>query len=90
MPWIERGRPRCQQGFTLIEAVMAIAITGVVITVVSVFIVPATNAYFASAQRAQLGDQADTAATRRTPHCAASPATWLRPCPTAPGYRQAA
>lgn len=66
MPWIERGRPRCQQGFTLIEAVMAIAITGVVITVVSVFIVPATNAYFASAQRAQLGDQADTALRRIT------------------------
>ncbi|KQW43567.1 hypothetical protein ASD88_16055 [Pelomonas sp. Root662] len=55
---------RAQRGFTLIESVMVIAITGVVITVVSVFIVPATTAYFASAARAQLGDQADTALRR--------------------------
>lgn len=55
---------RRQAGFTLIEAVMTIAITGVVITVVSVFIVPATTAYFDSAARAQLGDQADTALRR--------------------------
>lgn len=43
---------------------MTIAITGVVIAVVSVFIVPATTAYFASSARAQLGDQADTALRR--------------------------
>lgn len=55
---------RTERGFTLIEAVMVIAITGVVITVVSVFIMPATTAYFASAGRAQLGDQADTALRR--------------------------
>ncbi|MGQ3051750.1 MAG: type II secretion system protein [Roseateles sp.] len=55
---------RAERGFTLIESVMVIAITGVVITVVSVFIVPATTAYFASAARAQLGDQADTALRR--------------------------
>ena len=53
-----------ERGFTLIEAVMVIAITGVVITVVSIFILPATTAYFASAARAQLGDQADTALRR--------------------------
>lgn len=53
-----------QRGFTLIEAVMAIAIAGVVIGVVSVFIVPATEAYFATTARAQLGDQADTALRR--------------------------
>lgn len=57
---------RTERGFTLIEAVMAIAITGVVVAVVSIFIVPATNAYFSSAQRAQLGDQADTALRRIT------------------------
>jgi MSHA biogenesis protein MshO len=55
---------RRQQGFTLIEAVMTIAITGIVIGVVSVFIVPATTAYFSSAARAQLSDQADTALRR--------------------------
>lgn len=55
---------RLQRGFTLIEAVMVITITGVVIGVVSVFILPATSAYFASSARAQLGDQADTALRR--------------------------
>jgi MSHA biogenesis protein MshO len=55
---------RRQHGFTLIEAVMTIALTGIVITVVSVFIVPSTTAYFASSARAQLGDQADTALRR--------------------------
>lgn len=55
---------RTERGFTLIEAVMVIAITGVVVAVVSVFIVPATSAYFASAARAQLGDHADTALRR--------------------------
>jgi MSHA biogenesis protein MshO len=53
-----------RRGFTLIEAVMAIALTGIVITVVAVFIVPATTAYFDSAARTQLGDQADTALRR--------------------------
>lgn len=53
-----------QRGFTLIEAVMAIAITGVVIGMVSIFIAPATTAYFASAARAKLGDEADTALRR--------------------------
>lgn len=43
---------------------MVIAITGIVITVVAVFIAPATTSYFASSARAQLGDQADTALRR--------------------------
>ncbi|MEE8613800.1 MAG: type II secretion system protein, partial [Roseateles sp.] len=55
------GRPR---GFTLIEAVMVIAITGVVIGIVALFIAPATTAYFSSSARAQLGDAADTALRR--------------------------
>ncbi|WP_162250879.1 type II secretion system protein [Pelomonas sp. Root1217] len=59
----ERTRSR-QRGFTLIEAVMTIVLTGIVITIVSVFIVPATDAYFASNDRAQLGEQADTALRR--------------------------
>lgn len=53
-----------ERGFTLIEAVMVIAITGVVIGVLSLFILPATTSYFASNARAQLGDQADTALRR--------------------------
>ena len=43
---------------------MVIAITGVVIAMVSVFIVPATQAYFSSSTRAQLTDEADTALRR--------------------------
>lgn len=43
---------------------MTIVLTGIVITIVSVFIVPATDAYFASAARAQLGDRADNAMRR--------------------------
>lgn len=53
-----------QRGFTLIESVMVIAITGIVIALVAVFIVPATTAYFSSSARAQLGDEADTALRR--------------------------
>lgn len=55
---------RTERGFTLIESVMVIAITGIVIAIVAVFIVPATKAYFSSSARAQLGDQADTALRR--------------------------
>lgn len=55
---------RTQGGFTLIESVMVIAITGIVISLVAVFIVPATKAYFSSASRAQLTDRADTALRR--------------------------
>jgi len=64
MPRTERALARRQRGFTLIEAVMVIAITGVVIGVIAIFIVPASTAYFASSARAQLGDQADTALRR--------------------------
>lgn len=55
---------RTERGFTLIESVMVIAITGVVIAMVAIFIVPATTAYFATSARAQLGDEADTALRR--------------------------
>mmetsp|Transcript_53117 Transcript_53117/g.124194 ORF Transcript_53117/g.124194 Transcript_53117/m.124194 type:complete len:266 (-) Transcript_53117:305-1102(-) len=56
--------PGAARGFTLIEAVMVIAITGVVIGIVALFIAPATTAYFSSSARAQLGDAADTALRR--------------------------
>jgi MSHA biogenesis protein MshO len=58
--------PARHRGFTLIEAVLVIAITGVVIAMVAIFIVPAITAYFASATRARLGDEADTALRRIT------------------------
>lgn len=59
-----RRRQSSEIGFTLIEAVMAIAITGVVVAMVAIFIAPAATAYFASSARAQLGDEADTALRR--------------------------
>lgn len=43
---------------------MVIAVTGVVVAMVAIFIVPATTAYFATSTRAQLGDEADTALRR--------------------------
>ncbi|RZJ10695.1 MAG: type II secretion system protein [Rubrivivax sp.] len=52
------------RGFTLIEAVMVITITGVVIGMVAIFIAPATTAYFDTSTRARLGDEADTALRR--------------------------
>lgn len=61
---IDRDLPGRLRGFTLIESVMVIALTGIVMTLVAVFIVPATTAYFSTATRAQLGDEADTALRR--------------------------
>ncbi len=55
---------RTQRGFTLIESVMVITIAGIVMAMVALFIVPATTAYFDSADRARLSDQADTALRR--------------------------
>jgi MSHA biogenesis protein MshO len=55
-----------QRGFTLIEAIMVIVITGIVAGMVAVFIRPAIDAYMDSARRATLTDIADTAARRLT------------------------
>ena len=63
-PRTEHPSPARSGGFTLIESVMVIAITGVVIGVLSVFILPASTAYLSSSARAQLGDEADTALRR--------------------------
>ncbi len=43
---------------------MVIAVTGVVVAMVSIFIIPATTAYFSTSARAQLVDEADTALRR--------------------------
>lgn len=53
-----------QTGFTLIEAIMAIMITGIVGAMVAVFIKNPVDAYTSAARRAALTDAADTAVRR--------------------------
>lgn len=55
---------RRQRGFTLIEAIMVIVITGIIAGVVAVFIKGAVDAYFDTAQRAELTDAADASLRR--------------------------
>lgn len=56
-------KPR-QSGFTLIEAIMAITITGIIGGMVAVFIKNPVDAYTNAARRAALTDAADTAVRR--------------------------
>lgn len=56
-----RQTPRSERGFTLIEAVLVIVLTGVVSTVVARFIVEPVRAYLDTTARARLVDQADLA-----------------------------
>lgn len=58
------SRIRRQRGFTLIEAIMVIVITGIIAGVVAVFIKGAVDAYFDTAQRAELTDAADASLRR--------------------------
>lgn len=51
-------------GFTLVEAVIVIAITGIIAGIVAVFIKAPVEAYFDSARRAEMADIADTALRR--------------------------
>ncbi len=53
-----------QRGFTLVEAVVVIAITGIIAAVVAVFIQKPIEGYFDTARRAELTDVADTAVRR--------------------------
>ena len=55
---------RSQRGFTLVEAVMVIALTGIVAAIVAVFIRQPVQGYFDTVRRAELTDVADTAARR--------------------------
>lgn len=51
-------------GFTLVEAIMVMVITGLLAAVVAVFIVKPVEGYFASVRRAELTDAADNALRR--------------------------
>lgn len=53
-----------ERGFTLVEAIMAIVITGIVAGMVAVFIRQPVDAYFDVARRSTLSDTADTALRR--------------------------
>ncbi|HEY8100809.1 MAG TPA: type II secretion system protein [Burkholderiaceae bacterium] len=55
---------RVEQGFTLIEAVMVIVITGIIAAVVAVFIRLPVQGYINSVARAELTDVADTSLRR--------------------------
>lgn len=52
------------RGFTLVEAVIVIAITGIIAAVVAIFIQAPVKGYFDSARRAEMTDIADTALRR--------------------------
>ncbi len=58
------GRGFPEKGFTLVEAIVVIAITGIITSMVAVFIRNPIDAYVDTARRAMLSDIADTAARR--------------------------
>jgi MSHA biogenesis protein MshO len=57
-------RPLWQQGFTLVEAIIVIVITGILATIVAQIIAAPVKSYFDSVRRAELTDQADVAMRR--------------------------
>lgn len=59
-----RARPIQQSGFTLIEMIVVIVITGIIGGMVAMFIRAPVQGYVDSANRAEMGDIADTALRR--------------------------
>lgn len=59
-----KGMGKWQHGFTLVEAIVVMVITGIIAAVVAVFIVRPVQGYFDSARRAEMADTADTALRR--------------------------
>lgn len=59
----ERARGR---GFTLIEAIVVLVITGIIASIVAVFLQKPVQGYFDATRRAELADEADTALRRIT------------------------
>lgn len=57
-------RIRGSKGFTLIEMIIVIVITGIIASTVAIFIKPAIDSYTASVHRAELTDAVDTALRR--------------------------
>ncbi len=59
-----RAQHKQQYGFTLIEMIVVIVITGIIAGVVAVFLKAPVQGYIDSARRAELTDIADTAIRR--------------------------
>ena len=59
-----RRAARYQTGFTLVELIMVIVITGIIASMVAIFIRAPVEGYVDSARRAELTDQADVALRR--------------------------
>jgi MSHA biogenesis protein MshO len=60
----QRRARRRSAGFTLVELLMVIVVTGIVASSTAVFISGPVSAYYATVRRAQLSDTADTALRR--------------------------
>jgi len=60
------AQPPRERGFTLIEAVVVILISGIIFAVVAIFIQKPIQGYFDTTRRAELSDIADTAVRRIT------------------------
>lgn len=61
---IHSSRPSRARGFTLIEAIMVITITGIIASVIIVFIKTAIDSYLDAERRAEMTDGADIALRR--------------------------
>ncbi|HQR04204.1 MAG: type II secretion system protein [Proteobacteria bacterium] len=66
LPSAHRSPCCSQRGFTLIEAIMVIVITGIVAGMVAVFIKTSIDSYLASVRRADLTDAAELSVRRMT------------------------